>query len=60
LIASADSIEAITPMMGARMPAVSHVGVAPGGGASLMRHARQAVSPERIVIVWPSAPMQPP
>jgi len=41
---------ATTFTIGAMMPAVSQVGVVPGGGASAIRQARQAVSPGRIVI----------
>ena len=60
LIASLASSEAMTLTIGARMPAVSQVGVVPGGGVSCIRQRRQAVSPGTMVIVCPSAPRQPP
>ena len=59
-IASHASYDAITLTIGPRIPAVSQVGVVPGGGASRIKHLKQAVSPGKIVIVWPSAPMHPP
>ena len=60
MIASTASNEAMTETAGPRTPAVSQVGVIPGGGLSSIRQRRQGVTPGRIVIVWPSEPITPP
>ena len=54
LIASTASNDAITATAGPSTPAVSQVGVSPGGGLSSIRQRRQGVTPGRIVIVCPS------
>ena len=60
LIASTASNEAITATAGPSTPAVSQVGVIPGGGLSSIRQRRHGVMPGRIVIVCPSLPITPP
>ena len=51
IVAMAVTTLLMTLTMGAMMPAVSHVGVVPGGGVSRIRQRRQAVSPGTMVIV---------
>jgi hypothetical protein len=60
LIASTASNEAITATAGPSTPAVSHVGVIPGGGLVSTTQRRQGVWPGTIVIVCPSLPITPP
>ncbi len=60
LIASVAWMEATTLTMPPSIPAVSQVGVEPGGGGSTIRQRKQAVWPGTIVIVCPSAPIHPP
>ena len=59
-MASIASNEAITATAGPSTPAVSQVGVMPGGGAVSIRQRRHGVLPGTIVIVCPSLPMTPP
>ena len=60
LIASTASNEATTATAGPSTPAVSQVGVIPGGGLVSITQRMQGVSPGRIVIVCPSLPITPP
>ena len=60
LIASTASNDAITATAGPSTPAVSQVGVMPGGGLVSIRQRMQGVLPGMIVIVCPSLPITPP
>jgi hypothetical protein len=60
LSASTACSEATTPAIEPSTPAVSQVGVSPGGGALSKMQRRQAVSPGTIVKVTPYEPTQAP